>query len=456
MCVAHVATIYVGAGCCSSHFPFLASFSFAPFYDFAMETRSKCRAKREAEESEEAVHEDPAPDNKRRNPTRAARSGVAAAVAAVRSGTRSAEAVRIAEFRSSRSVPEQRIRTQTRVQVRSSAARAQHAERQRETRFQQAPGRDYDRDRDRSGRYVVSYSEAVRQGQLSCDVDEHLNYCTSSWSDDPAEVAEMAEACTPDLHKQWEFAQQIETVLRETLFETEICGCCGLDVPRRDMCQAVAVPGDSRLELLRSRPDSQFLPVPTRVSLSAARPFGEGTSSGANPTYALHDYYEGRSSTKFCNDCNNSLDHKGKAPDCCILTVDRGPWPMDGNVPFPKLNYIERMAASAVKSTRYLTTVYDNPSKKNAAGHLKGHVTAFPKPSPAELRDVMQAEYPRSIATLGNDVRTVFMTAMNEQEIYEKLDTVPELVIDGRAVYLWCSHLADAYSKLPADFFGVS
>ena len=331
-----------------------------------METRSKSRAKREIEGHEEAVHEDPAPA-KRRNPTRAARSGVAAAVAAVRSGTRSAKAARVAEFRSSRPVPEQRIDTRTRVQIRSSTARAQHAERQRETRFQQAAGRD------RSGRYAVSHSEAVRQGLLSCDVDEHLNYCTSSWSDDPAEVAAMAEACTPDLHKQWEFAQQIETTLRETLFETEICGCCGLDVPRRDMCRVVAVPGDSRLELLRSRPASQFLPVPTRVSLSAARPFGEGTSSGASPTYALHDHYEGQSFTKFCNDCNNSLGHKGKAPDCCILTVDRGPWPMDGNVPFPKLNYIERMAASAVKSTQYLTTVYDNPSKKNAAGHLKGH-----------------------------------------------------------------------------------
>ena len=104
----------------------LVSFSFffpyfAPFCNFAMETRSKSRAKREIEENEEAVHEDPAPAE-RRNPTRAARSGVAAAVAAVRSGTRSAKAARVAEFRSSRPVPEQRIRTETRVRTRSSTA----------------------------------------------------------------------------------------------------------------------------------------------------------------------------------------------------------------------------------------------------------------------------------------------------------------------------------------------
>ena len=59
---------------------------------------------------------------------------------------------------------------------------------------------------------ATSFSESVRQGDLNCNINDHLNYCTATHGCADSSTADAAEQCTLGVSEQYAAAKGIQYV----------------------------------------------------------------------------------------------------------------------------------------------------------------------------------------------------------------------------------------------------
>ena len=300
-------------------------------------------------------------------------------------------------------------------------------------------------------------NEAIRQGKPTCDINQHLEYCTQGGSTPGRHGAqdildEMAEYSTT-FEERWEQAKQYETKMRERMFDTRPCACCGIRVPETTMQMDIQEGPESPLNLLFSE-ETDEQPNPTRVKLE----------NGAQD-YVLHGSYAGKPTVSLCTPCHRDLTRSPnpKLPRLCLKTVDVGSWPKgrllgeQGDVvDLPPLSVLERLVVSPVQHSRYLTTAYDQRTHQTRSVSLSGHITAFSKPTPKQLDEALQQHFPASVAETGHLVQLVLVTADSKEAALEKARHIEELKVNGRLVHLWSQHIATAWEKLDIPFLQAS
>ena len=315
--------------------------------------------------------------------------------------------------------------------VRKEVARAAR-QRKREERLQQPE--------------VVA--EQIRVGGPSCDINAHLNYVTGTGTDPKlhADIAhlldEVAQCTKPDLVDQWAQAVKLEDRLKERMFDTAPCACCGELKPVSSMQLEISENHHPDiLELLVSEITPEIR-RPTRVALSTGQ-----------REYAIHESYQGQPHVSVCNQCYKCLaGDDPRVPQLCIKTVDIGPWPtiiLDGiSTPLKEPTLIERIVISPVVTTKYVTTGYDVDRAKNRpAGHLTGHITAFPSASPGEVGEALQRFFPKSIQSLTDVQQIVLVTAGNAAEARGKAKHMAGMYVSGFWVKHWCEHMQQTYEE---------
>ena len=315
--------------------------------------------------------------------------------------------------------------------VRKEVARAAR-QRKREERLQQPE--------------VVA--EQIRVGGPSCDINAHLNYVTGTGTDPKlhADIAhlldEVAQCTKPDLVDQWAQAVKLEERLKERMFDTAPCACCGELKPVSSMQLEISENHHPDiLELLVSEITPEIR-RPTRVALSTGQ-----------REYAIHESYQGQPHVSVCNQCYKCLaGDDPRVPQLCIKTVDIGPWPtiiLDGiSTPLKEPTLIERIVISPVVTTKYVTTGYDVDRAKNRpAGHLTGHITAFPSASPGEVGEALQRFFPKSIQSLTDVQQIVLVTAGNAAEARGKAKHMAGMYVSGFWVKHWCEHMQQTYEE---------
>ena len=288
----------------------------------------------------------------------------------------------------------------------------------------------------------------TRVGGPSCDINAHLNYVTGTGTDPNlhADIAhlldEVAQCTKPDLVDQWAQAVKLEERLKERMFDTAPCACCGELKPVSSMQLEISEYHDPDiLELLVSEitPEIQR---PTRVALSTGQ-----------REYAIHESYQGQPHVSVCNQCYKCLaGDDPRVPQLCIKTVDIGPWPtiiLDGiSTPLKEPTLIERIVISPVVTTKYATTGYDVDRAKNRpAGHLTGHITAFPSASPGEVGEALQRFFPKSIQSLTDVQQIVLVTAGSAAEARGKAKHMAGMYVSGFWVKHWCEHMQQTYEE---------
>ena len=143
-----------------------------------------------------------------------------------------------------------------------------------------------------------SIAEQIRVGGPLCDINAHLNYATGTGTnpllhDDTAHIFDEVAQCTkPDLADQWAQAVKLEERLKERMFNTAPCACCGELKPISDMKLEISENHEPDiLELLVSEITPEIR-RPTRVTLSTGQ-----------REYAIHESYQGQPHVSVCHTC---------------------------------------------------------------------------------------------------------------------------------------------------------
>jgi len=115
----------------------------------------------------------------------------------------------------------------------------------------------------------------------------------------------------------------------------------------------------------------------------------------------------------------------------CFKTYDVGRWPsllLENDVSltlFKHLIFVERFVTSHSMHTKYLTTKYHVSGEKyTSIGQLSGHITAFPKPLPATIKDTLESHFPLSISRLESIILIVLIVAAIDDEGREKAKSI--------------------------------
>ena len=165
------------------------------------------------------------------------------------------EAKRVAGLPENRRVTRQMARQQA-AQTEARKVKHQHSDAHRREEAAQAPA-------------VVN--EATRQGKPTCDINQHLEYCTQGGSTPgrygAQDVLDEMEESSTDFEDRWKQAKLYEAKLRERMYDTRPCACCGIRVPEASMQRDVREGPESPLNLLISV-ESDKQPNPTRVRLA--------------------------------------------------------------------------------------------------------------------------------------------------------------------------------------------
>ena len=354
-------------------------------------------------------------------------------------------------------LPEDRRVTRQMTRARAEAARIEHLPPEMLEEHRVNRSQDESRYRTRQATTQAALDEATRQGKPTCDINEHLEYCTQGGSTPgrygAQDVLDEMEESSTDFEDRWKQAKLYEAKLRERMYDTRPCACCGIRVPEASMQRDVREGPESPLNLLISV-ESDKQPNPTRVRLA------NGTQD-----YVLHSSYAGEPTVSLCDPCHRQLTRspEPRLPRLCLKTVDVGSWPKgrlladDGDmVELPPLSVVERLVVSPVRHSRYLTTAYDQRSHQSRSVGLSGHITAFSKPTPQQLDEALLQHFPASLAELGNLVQLVLVTADSKEAALEKARNIEELKVNGRLVHLWCKHITEAWSKLDLPLLQAS
>ena len=354
-------------------------------------------------------------------------------------------------------LPEDRRVTRQMTRARAEAARIEHLPPERLEEHRVNRRQDESRYRTRQATTQAAIDEATRQGKPTCDINAHLEYCTQGGSTPgrygAQDVLDEMEKSSTDFEDRWKQAKLYEAKLRERMYDTRPCACCGIRVSEASMQRDVREGPESPLNLLISV-ESDKQPNPTRVRLA------NGTQD-----YVLHSSYAGEPTVSLCDPCHRQLTRspEPRLPRLCLKTVDVGSWPKgrlladDGDmVELPPLSVVERLVVSPVRHSRYLTTAYDQKSHQSRSVGLSGHITAFSKPTPQQLDEALLQHFPASLAELGNLVQLVLVTADSKEAALEKARNIEELKVNGRLVHLWCKHITEAWSKLDLPLLQAS
>ena len=354
-------------------------------------------------------------------------------------------------------LPEDRRVTRQMTRARAEAARIEHLPPERREEHRVNRTQVDSRYRTRQASTQAALDEATRQGKPTCDINAHLEYCTQGGSTPgrygAQDVLDEMEESSTDFEDRWKQAKLYEAKLRERMYDTRPCACCGIRVPEASMQRDVREGPESPLNLLISV-ESDKQPNPTRVRLA------NGTQD-----YVLHSSYAGEPTVSLCAPCHRQLTRspEPRFPRLCLKTVDVGSWPKgrlladDGDmVELPPLSVVERLVVSPVRHSRYLTTAYDQKSHQSRSVGLSGHITAFSKPTPQQLDEALLQHFPASLAELGNLVQLVLVTADSKEAALEKARNIEELKVNGRLVHLWCKHITEAWSKLDLPLLQAS
>ena len=80
---------------------------------------------------------------------------------------------------------------------------------------------------------------------------------------------------------------------------------------------------------------------------------------------------------------------------------------------------------SPLMHTKYLTTGYHFRCGKYAPkGQLSGHITAFPKPLPATIKDGYDKHFPLSISRLESTIQIVLIITASDDEARESAKSI--------------------------------
>ena len=96
--------------------------------------------------------------------------------------------------------------------------------------------------------------------------------------------------------------------------------------------------------------------------------------------------------------------------------------------------------------TKYLTTGYHVSGEKyTPRGQLFGHITAFPKPLPATIKEALEEHFPLSIPQLESIIQIVLITAASDAKAREKAKSIEGMQISTFWLDLWCKHLVEVW-----------
>ena len=290
--------------------------------------------------------------------------------------------------------------------------------------------------------------EEIRVGGPKCDINDHLNYATGTgtnplqYDDIEHLLEEVMNYTKPDLAEQWAQAVKLEERMKERMFDTAPCACCGERKPFSTMTLEITEDHEPDVLSLLVSEVTPEIRYPTRVTLLTGR-----------REYAIHDSYQDKPHVAICIPCYTRLARDiPKVPQLCVKTVDVGPWPttiIDGVVtPFKKPTLIERIVISPVVTTKYVTTGYDvDRAKSRPAGHLTGHITAFPSAMPGEVGEALERFFPMSIRDVTSVQQIVLVTAASAAEARGKAKHIPGMDVSGFWVKLWCEHMQKTYEE---------
>jgi hypothetical protein len=289
-------------------------------------------------------------------------------------------------------------------------------------------------------------------------VNAHLNYVTATgidvWNDDPEHVIDVIPDFTkPDIEDQWNQARQLEDAMVAEIFDSSVCACCGHRFPHSDMQIGLTdTTYPNILEILISC-ETEKIKRPSRIRLSTSL-----------NDYVIHDSYIGKSVFDICNLCHKSLSKaEPKLPEMCLKTYDIGPWPsilFENDVSltlFKRPTFAERIVMSPLMHTKYLTTGYHVSGEKyTPEGQLSGHITAFPKPLPATIKEALEEHFPLSISQLESIIQIVLITATSDEEAREKAKSIEGMQISAFWLDLWCKHLVEVWRDSNIEDLTVS
>ncbi len=93
---------------------------------------------------------------------------------------------------------------------------------------------------------------------------------------------------------------------------------------------------------------------------------------------------------------------------------------------------------SPLMHTKYLTTGYHVSGENyTPEGQLSGHITTFPKPLPATIKEALEEHFPLSISQLESITQIVIITATSEDEAIEKAKSIEGMQILAFWLDLW-------------------
>ena len=217
-------------------------------------------------------------------------------------------------------LPEDRRVTRQMTRARAEAARIEHLPPERLEEHRVNRSQDESRYRIRQATTQAALDEATRQGKPTCDINAHLEYCTQGGSTPgrygAQDVLDEMEESSTDFEDRWKQAKLYEAKLRERMYDTRPCACCGIRVPEASMQRDVREGPESPLNLLISV-ESDKQPNPTRVRLQ------NGTQD-----YVLHSSYAGEPTVSWCLCAICVTDNSPGRPsrDCLASASRRSMW----------------------------------------------------------------------------------------------------------------------------------
>jgi len=125
--------------------------------------------------------------------------------------------------------------------------------------------------------------------------------------------------------------------------------------------------------------------------------------------------------------------------------------------PFKRSTFAERIGMSPLMHTKHFTTRYHVSGEKYThEGQLSGRITAFPKPLPSTIKDVLEEHFQFSISQHDNIIQKVWIIAASDNEAREKATSIEGMQISAFWLDLWCKHLVEVWRDINIEDLAVS
>lgn len=235
---------------------------------------------------------------------------------------------------------------------------------------------------------------------------------------------------TPPVQPVMTFSQQmtLATHFREhirTLCTRKVCAVCAIEqIDTSYACITDVVGVDLLLANIESSPDAPRDALTTTVI------------NGMK--YCIHPDAVQGSIITVCNDCKACLA-RGEVPLFSLVRIDPGPRPSD----LVPLTFFEERLVSLYRTTWKTVFVLKPTGGPNLPPHArqkaaKGHVIAFPNPTPDDMVKTLL----RPLHTLTDDLLVVFLNySSNSTDLHKLAEQYPAIKVRGKEVVKWSIHL---------------